>query len=124
VLASVGTKRTNLSPLTDFIINFADRQTLKILEDSVIDLQVVLSTMSKTISRLRDHCSKSFTRLSLMQEEADQLDLILDELDEYVRETEMYVERGEALKEKADSTAQLVSCALRNKTCHSFKTNC
>ena len=41
VFAKVGTKEENLSPLTGFNINFMDRQALKLLEDSITDLQVI-----------------------------------------------------------------------------------
>ena len=110
----MGTKRENLSPLTDFNINFADRQTLKILEDSVIDLQVILASMLKTITRIREHCRKCCAKVDLTAEEADNLQVILEEFDEYIKEAEIYVERGKALDEKAHSTAQLVSFPYQN----------
>jgi len=85
-----------------------DRQDLKVLEESILDLQVILSTMAKTITRIRDHCKSTSKKLRMNEEETYSLELIIDEFDEYIREAEMYAERSVVLKEKAHSTAQLV----------------
>jgi hypothetical protein len=98
-----------LAPLTDFQINFADRQELKNLEDEALDLQVILSTMLKTITRIRDHCKKSCQDLPMTKMEQQYLDLIIEEFDEYIREAETCLERCKILQRKANSTIQLVS---------------
>ena len=85
-----------------------DRQDLKVLEESILDLQVILSTMVKTIIRLRDHCKSTSKKLRMSEEETNSLELIVDEFDEYIREAETYAERSVVLKAKAHSTAQLV----------------
>jgi hypothetical protein len=109
ILAKVGAEKENLSPLTDFEINFKNRQTLKILEDSVIDLQIILSTILSTTADIRDLCKKCCERHHNKQEEMCGCDQIIEEFDEHVREVKMHVKRAEALRERAKSTTQLVS---------------
>jgi hypothetical protein len=107
VLADVGSEKENLSPL-NFTINFGDRQELKILEDSIIDLEVILPTMLSTIIRIREQCKKCNETVSLEEDEKCFLEQVMEEFDEYVREAEMLVKRAKTLKETARSTAQLV----------------
>ena len=109
VFAAVGTEKENLSPLTDFNINFVDRQTLKILEDSVIDLQVILPTLLETVIGIRDQCRKFIVRCKLTKEETDLIELVSDEFDEYVRVAQCHVERAKILRQRATAIAQLVS---------------
>ncbi len=109
VLAKIGAEKENLSPLTDFSINFVDRQNLKVLEDSVIDLQVILPTMLSTIIRLCDQCKKYCERHCKNGEGKCDCDQIIEAFDEYVKEVEMHVERAKALRERSKSTSQLVS---------------
>lgn len=105
--------KENLAPLTDFNINFADRQELKNLEDEVLDLQVILSTMQKTIARIQNHCKKSCLSLKKTKSEEMQLEMIIDEFDEYIVEAEALLDRSKVLQRKSQSTSQLVSQLLR-----------
>jgi hypothetical protein len=110
VLASVGDDKVNLSPLTDFVINFDDRQQLKIIEDQVLDLQVILPGILDAVEEIREEF-KSF-RCPSMQLKGDELEefcAIVDEFDEYGREVKMMMERSKALNDMAISTARLVS---------------
>lgn len=110
VFAKVGAERENFSPLTDFNINFIDRQTLKLLEDSVIDLQVIFSNMLNTVVGIREQCKKCCQRYCKEEREGDcDCDQVIEELDEHVKEVEMHVKRVQLLRERAKSTAQLVS---------------
>jgi hypothetical protein len=102
-------EKENLSPLTDFTINFIDRQNLKILEDYVIDLQAILPTLLCNIIGIREQCRKWCDRHNGKRSFECDCDQILEEFDEYVKEVEGYVKRAEALKERAKSTTQLVS---------------
>lgn len=85
-----------------------DRQTLKRLEDSVIDLQVILPTLLGNIVGVREECQKwceEHNRYGVHKCDCAQ---IIAEFNEHVREAECHVKRAEALKEQAKSTAQLV----------------
>ena len=113
VLAKIGAEKENLSPLTDFNINFVDRQNLKLLEDSVIDLQIILSTMLSTVSRIRNQCRRCCERHCQKEQEVCDCDQIIEEFDEYVKEAEMFVERAKILRDRAKSTAQLVSFGVQ-----------
>ncbi len=99
-MATVGNEKENLSPLTDININFEDRQELKIVEDKVLDLQIILPTMLETIAGIEDQCRR-FSAAPCLE--------ILGEFDEYVREVKMLIERAKTLKQMSKSTAQLVS---------------
>lgn len=111
VFASVGTERENLSPLTDFNINFVDRQTLKILEDSIIDLQIILPTILSTITGVRDQCRKSSRRCD-MDEEKSTLEFMIDQFDEYINVARYHVEKAKILKDRVTAIAQLLSDLL------------
>ena len=110
--AQVGVEKDKLSPLIDFNINFIDRQTLKRLEDSVIDLHVILPTLLANIIGVRELCRQDCKEHHLlnMRSKCDCVQIIA-ELDEHVREAECHIKRAEALKEKSKSTVQLV-CLL------------
>src|SRR5579862_4448102 len=109
VLSRVGAEKEELSSLTDFRVDFKNRQMLKVLEDSIIDLQIILSTMLSTIAGIRDLCKKCCERHRNKREEMCGCDQIIEEFDEHVREVETHVKRAEALREKAKSTTQVVS---------------
>ncbi|TVY43946.1 hypothetical protein LOCC1_G005609 [Lachnellula occidentalis] len=109
VIADVGSKKENLSPL-DLTINFGDRQDLKIIEDSIIDLDVILPTMLNTIKRIQEQCRKCNERVG--DDEKCHIEEFLEEFDEYVREAEILAQRANILKKTARSTAQLISDLL------------
>ena len=112
VLTKVGLEKKNLSPLTDFDVNFKNRQTLKILEDSVIDLQTIVSTMLSTIAGIRDLCKKYCERHHSEEGERCSCDQIIEELDGRVGEANTHVKRAKALRERAKSTTRLVGFIL------------
>lgn len=105
----MGTSKENLSPLTDFIINFEDRQELKILEDSVVDLQVIIPTLLKTVRDIKKQCEMCIDESNMTEEDLIELEAIKDEFDEYIVELETCQERSGTLKGRAKSTTQLVS---------------
>ncbi|KUJ20793.1 uncharacterized protein LY89DRAFT_640613 [Mollisia scopiformis] len=115
VLASVGDDKVNLSPLTDFVINFDNRQQLKIIEDQVLDLQVILPGMLDAVEQLLREFS------SFQTEEDGELNAIVGEFEEYVREVKMLVERSKALNDMARSTARLLSDLLSYEEAVSLK---
>jgi hypothetical protein len=95
--------------LTDVNINFIDRQNLKILEDYVIDLQAILPTMLCNIIGIREQCRRWCEMNHGKRSHDCDEGWILAEFDEYVKEVEGYIKGADALKERAKSTAQLVS---------------
>jgi hypothetical protein len=109
ILAEVGSEKENLSPLTDISINFEDRQTLKMLEDAIIDLDVILTTLLDTVTCVREQCRKCCQTYSNLGREKAVVEEILEELDESVREAAMLVERAKNMKCRSESTAKLVS---------------
>ncbi len=116
ISAKVGAEKESLSPLLDFKFNFIDRQSLKIVEDYVIDLQIILPTLLGNIVGIHEQCK---AQCKIHQKDAiDTCDcaLILSEFDEHAREAECCIKRADALREKARSIAQLVSLNLCFRT--------
>lgn len=108
VCAKVGSENDHLSSLTDFNITFIDRQELKDLEDRVLDLQVILPSMMKTVARIRDEIKGCSIRIGVTEDERYDMEQIIDEFEEYVREAETHVERAKVLQDKVKSAAKLV----------------
>jgi hypothetical protein len=109
VLATVGTDKVNFSPLlTDFKIDFEDRQELKRVEDYVLDLEVILPGMLDSITGVRDQCMSNLTSYDHKDDQRSEIEAIIGELDEYIGEVRIHIERAKNLKDKANSTAQLV----------------
>ncbi len=108
VLATVGTDKVNFSPLTDFKIDFEDRQELKIIEDYVLDLEVILPGMLDSITGVRDQCVSNLTAYDHEDDQRYEMETIIEELNEYIGEVKIQIERAKNLKDKANSTAKLV----------------
>lgn len=108
MLATVGTDKINFSPLTDFKIDFEDRQELKIIEDYVLDLEVILPGMLDSITGVRDQCVSNLTSYNHEDDQRYEMEASIEELNEYTGEVKIQIERAKNLKDKANSTAQLV----------------
>jgi hypothetical protein len=65
--------------------------------------------MLYNIMGIREQCRKWCERHHRNRNHNCDCDQILEEFDEYFKEVEGYIKRAEALKERAKSTAQLVS---------------
>ena len=102
-----------MSPLTDFNISFENRQELKVVEDMVLDLQVILPGLLDSITGVHNQCVNDFNTSTYKQNEKYQIEAIIGELSEYIQEAKFYIERAKTLKDKARSTAQLVRCLLQ-----------
>lgn len=100
--------------LDGFSFNVEDRQGLKVTEDMVVDLQIILSTLCSTIRGIRKHCEKCCD-LSCVHEEAVNCacGAALSEFDGYLTEVDLCIERARTLKERVVSTANLLSDLLR-----------
>ncbi|KAF7870272.1 hypothetical protein EAF04_004020 [Stromatinia cepivora] len=98
-------------------ITFDTRQELKVLEDFVLDLLMILSTKLETISSLRDQCQDHFKRLGkrMTTEEKASHQFILREFDEYVKDAEFYLRRAKDLNERIQSTVTLLSDFLSHE---------
>jgi hypothetical protein len=91
-------------------LNFEDRQELKIVEDQVLDLEVILPSMLDYIGRIQEQCKMFLSATEMNEQEQDETGAIIQELNEYIREAKLHIERAKILKERAKSTAQLVEC--------------
>lgn len=112
VFARVGTREKHLSPVMDFNINFMDRQALKLLEDSITDLQIILPTCLSTVVRIREQCQKCCNMNYSNTKKKCNCDQVLVQFDEHIKELELYVMRVDVLRDKAKCIAQLLSDLL------------
>ncbi|KAG9233395.1 hypothetical protein BJ875DRAFT_464248 [Amylocarpus encephaloides] len=111
LLTEAGTP-TGSTPLArDFSMNFQDRQRLKMLEDKVIDLQVILPQLLDTVTEL-SHSLRSIDIDSKSKYNTAENVLIFDAFAEYIRELERNVHQAKILKKTAKSTTQLLSDLL------------
>jgi hypothetical protein len=107
-LAQVQSETEKLSPLTDFEVNFVDRQRLKMIEDKVLDLVIVFESLHNTLSKLirqcQSHClGKACADCSCI--------ITIEELEEQVHEVQVNLKKADVLHKRAQGTAQLV-CPL------------
>ncbi|TGO60179.1 hypothetical protein BOTNAR_0149g00020 [Botryotinia narcissicola] len=93
-------------------IGFESRQELKVLEDFVLDLLMILRTKVETITGIRDQYKEYANELGKQMEPEDRAFqyLILREFDEYVKDAESYLGHAKHLKDRIQSTVTLV-CA-------------
>jgi len=111
VFAVVGVKDKNQSLLPDLTIKVKDRQALKLLEDYVTQLQIILPTLLKTITGLRAECRECCKMICSNQEDDCDCAQILVRFNTYISDLEMYVQRADVLKEEAKSVTRLV-CSM------------
>ncbi|KAB8232877.1 uncharacterized protein BDW43DRAFT_97098 [Aspergillus alliaceus] len=88
-----------------------DRQRLKQLEDYITDLMVILQTAVDTIGRVGKSCQRH------CQESCDPRNgcscrYMLREFDEYATEGRVYLKRAKVLKDRVQSTEQLLTDLL------------
>jgi hypothetical protein len=111
VFALVGVKDKNQSLLSNLTIKVEDLKALKLLEDSVTQLQVILPTLLKTITGLRAECHESCKMICSNQEDSCDCARVLVRFNTFINDLEMYVQRANVLKEEAKSAARLV-CSM------------
>ncbi|KAH0558401.1 hypothetical protein GP486_004941 [Trichoglossum hirsutum] len=102
-LTNAGAEK-DLSALAEFGVDFKNRQTLKLLEDSIIDLQIILSTKLSTITGIRDLCNKCCEKHHSAEEEVCECDQVIEDFNGYVKEVETHIERAKALRERASGS--------------------
>jgi hypothetical protein len=93
----------------DFNINFMDRQKLKLLEDSVIELEVIFDTMITDIKGVRMNCEQCCQKICIAKDGKCDCIEILHELDLHITEVELHIKRAKVLRGQAEATAKLVS---------------
>lgn len=94
-------------------IGFESRQELKVLEDFVLDLLMILRTKVETITGIRDQYKEYANECGKQMEPGDRVShyLVLREFDEYVKDAESYLGYAKDLKDRIQSTVTLVCAA-------------
>jgi len=105
-LAQVQNDPEKLSPLTDFAVNFVDRQRLKMIEDKVLDLVVIFESLYNTLLKLRNQCEAHCKKDQCIECTCAST---CEELEEQMHEAQVNIKKAEILHKRAQGTAQLVS---------------
>ena len=93
---------------------------MKLVEDMVLDLQVILPGLLDSITEVRNRCVNDFNSSTYTPNERFQVEAIIGELNEYIQEAKFHIERAKTLKDKAKSTVQLVRCILQTWASYTF----
>jgi hypothetical protein len=97
-------------------MKYGRRQELKVIENYVMDLMIIVPAMLDTIDGLRLQC-RTFLEASeveLTKAERSCHEMILREFDEYVKDAKLNVDRARELKSRTESTINLVCKASIN----------
>jgi hypothetical protein len=105
-LADVG--KCKPAGLIDFNINFEDRQELKMLEDMVLNLQIMLRSTINTISTLLCHYSK----MVITDETGTTEDSAIVRFRELLDEATLCNAKAETLHKKVEGVSSLVGTCL------------
>jgi hypothetical protein len=95
--------------LTDFEVNFVDRQRLKMIEDKVLDLVIIFESLYNTLSKLQRQCQSHCLGDRCMDCSCA---LTSEELEEQMHEVQVNLKKADILHKRAQGTAQLVSYIL------------
>jgi hypothetical protein len=101
--------RLGSKEITNLEINVTDSQALKLLDDSVTDLQVILPTLLSTVIGIRQECQLCCQIGCTKENSTGDCDRLLKQFDQYVKELETCVQRTFVLRDKATSCAKLAS---------------
>jgi hypothetical protein len=99
--------RLGSKEITNLEINVTDSQALKLLDDSVTDLQVILPTLLNTVLSIRQEC-KIYCQAGCADGNGNgDCNRLLKQFDQYVSELEIFVQRTSVLRDKATACAKL-----------------
>jgi hypothetical protein len=102
--------RLGSKDLTNLEISVTDSQALKLLDDSVTDLQIILPTLLNTVIGIQLDCQLCCRMGCSNKGSTGDCDRLLQQFGQYVKELETCVQRAGVLRDKATSCAKLVSC--------------
>jgi hypothetical protein len=104
-LAQVQSDTERLSPLTDFAVNFVDRQRLKLTEDKILDLVIIFESLYNTISKLHLQCRNNCKGAECVDCNCA---TILEDFEDQMQDVQLNLKKVDVLYKRAQSTAKLV----------------
>jgi len=113
-VAKIGNEKKTISPLTDYEVNFIDRQKLMQLEEMIVDLEVILDSLSDSIDGICKQCQRCCQTFCSNATENCVCGQILDELNLCTRHIDVDIRRAGFLQKKVKATARLVRLRLSN----------
>ena len=81
---------------------------LKVPEDTVTDLLMIIHTLARTLRDIRKQCESCYNESDTTLEDKADKESILEEFDEYIRMAEIYSQLATVLNTRAKSNTQLV----------------
>lgn len=105
MLAEVRSGAEKNSPLTNFPINFVDRQKLKMIEDKILNLVIIFESLYGTLSKLKHQCKSHCLEKHCMDCTCSST---IDEFEEQMHEAQVNLKKVDVLHKRAQGTAQLV----------------
>ncbi|KAF2135486.1 uncharacterized protein K452DRAFT_239282, partial [Aplosporella prunicola CBS 121167] len=92
-----------------FRFSVEDRQALKVVEDSIIDLQIILSTLMENILGIRSYCRRC-CGIYCGKESGNDCGCksVADEFDQYASEVSLFLTRASILRSRVISIQNLV----------------
>jgi hypothetical protein len=99
--------RLGSKEITNLEINVTDTQALKLLDDAVADLQVILPTLLNTVLGIRQEGKICCQAGCADENGTGDCHRLLKQFDQYVRELEIFVQRTNVLRDKATACAKL-----------------
>lgn len=97
---------------TNLGINIEDSQALKVLDNSITDLQVILPTLLSTVLAIQSECQLCCQMSCSNNGLTGDCARLSVQFDQHVRELETYVQRAHVLRDKATSCAKSVCRSL------------
>jgi hypothetical protein len=113
-LADVAKDKVDGTP--DFKIDFRDRQRLKTLEDSILNLHVMLESTMGTISSLSKHLSSV-----LSHGEKEESALLFNGFNEALDESKLYLAKARVLDKRVHGASSLLSGLLDYENAYSLR---
>ena len=115
MLAEVRSGAEKISPLTNFPINFVDRQKLKMIEDKILNLVIIFESLYSTLSKLKHQCKSHCLEKHCMDCTCSST---IDEFEEQMHEAQVNLKKADVLHKRAQGTAQLVETPLLSRATH------
>jgi hypothetical protein len=115
-----------VSPVVNFTPDFVDRQKMKMIENKILDVLVILESLRNTFSMLKHRCENQCLGTECKDCTCRR---ISEELEERILETQIDLRIAKVLLRRAEGMAQLVrsnlclySQLIRALTDYSFRT--
>lgn len=106
------------SGLPDIRISIEDRQTLKLLEDSILDLKLIFPNLLGVVNGLRSEFSARNMRMPRPMGTIPEHQHLVHQFDAYSEDLKVHLQSLDVLRDKTQDTAKLVCFEKLFQTIH------